>query len=135
MKGSTVGRPTLQGTGPHDFSLGELSPSAPRFVKAEDPIKFSSSLIKLQPQLDIKLATLTTRDKKRMNEKERNKFTLLQTHSLNLRSPLVEPEKPNIYSRIPAIFGDKKSDGAKVDFAKGGNMGPEIRKENKFAKT
>jgi len=77
MKGSTVGRATLAGTGPHEFSQGELSPSAPRFVQPTDPIKFSSSLIKLQAAPDLKLATLTTRDKKRMNEKDRNKFTLL----------------------------------------------------------
>jgi hypothetical protein len=90
-------------------------------------------MVKIVAAPEIKLATLTTRDKKRMNEPQRNKFSLLNTHTLNIRSPLVEPEKPSIYSRIPAIFGEKKSSGFKVDFKPGGNLGPEIRKENKFA--
>ena len=79
MKASTVGGKGA-GTGPHEFSMGELSPTAPRFQQAEDPIKFSSSLIKLAPQPELKLATLVTKDKKRMNEGARYKFALGQTH-------------------------------------------------------
>ena len=103
MKNSTVGR----ATGPHECSYGEISPSAPRFVQPEDPIKFSSSMIKLNLKPELKLSKLVSMDKKRMGESDRFKFTLGKTHSLDNRSPLCEPDKPNIFSRIPVQFGVK----------------------------
>ena len=42
-----------------------------------------------------------------MNEEERIHFKLQQTHQPNQRSLLVEHQKPNIFARIPGIFGNK----------------------------
>ena len=103
LKGSTVGKQT----GPQDFSQGEISPSAPRFLLPEDPIKFSSSMIKLTSKPDIKLAKLVAMDKKRMGESARFDFSIGKTQKLDKRTPLIEQDKANIYARVPAHFGVK----------------------------
>ena len=58
-------------------------------------------MIKLNTKPDLKLSKLVSMDKKRMRESDRFKFTLGKTHSLDNRSPLVEPETPNLYARVP----------------------------------
>lgn len=43
-----------------------------------------------------------------MDKQKASQFRILSTTQVSERSPLIEPEKPNMYARMPPIFTKKR---------------------------